>query len=178
MSEPTSSNSKSSTTESYWMMSITFCELPVLAAPWMPAHWVELLPSWVAEKSWSISAASPSCSSSWVTCAMAGMAATASIARSAASIINFFIPLLLFLSTRQSLQGIAQTTITLSNRVEHYATLEPNIKQHPATSSIEESYAQPGTRHPYSPTALCEVLGPCHVLVRSTYWFNVVASPL
>src|SRR5829696_47252 len=77
---------------------------------------------------------------------MAGIAATASIARSAASIINFFIPLLLFLSTRQSLQDVAQTTITLSNRVEHYATLEPNIMfmQHPATSSLEESYANRG----------------------------------
>src|ERR671911_2845063 len=130
--------------------------LPVLPVSWSLEHWMELLPSWVDEASWLRSALSPSCSSSWVTWAMAGIAATASIARSAASIINFFIPLLLFLSTRQGLQGAAQTTITLSNRVEHYATSEPTIMQHPATSSIEESYNQPGTgtRHPYSPTAL------------------------
>src|ERR671921_978583 len=82
---------------------------------------------------------------------MAGMAATVSIARSAPSIINFFIPLLLFLSIRQGLQDVAQTIVILSNRIEHYAT-----------SSIEESYAQLGTRYPYSPTALWRFLA--HVM--------------
>src|SRR5215216_6564771 len=57
----------------------------------MFAHWVELSPSLVTEKSWLSSALSASCSSSCVTCAMAGIAATATIARSAANNINFFI---------------------------------------------------------------------------------------
>src|SRR5918997_3232523 len=51
---------------------------------------MELSPSWVDEDSWSSSPLSPSCSSSWVTWAMAGMAATASIAKSAANNISFF----------------------------------------------------------------------------------------
>src|ERR671911_2380819 len=75
--------------------------LPVLPVSWSLEHWMELLPSWVDEESWLRSALSPSCSPSWVTWAMAGMAATASIAKSAANNINFFIPLLPFLSTRQ-----------------------------------------------------------------------------
>src|SRR5918994_5565448 len=101
---------------------------------------MELSPSWVDEASWLRSALSPSCSCSWVTWAMAGIAATVSIARSAASIINFFIPLLLFLSTRQGLQDVAQTTITLSNRIEHYATSEPNIMQHPQLRSLTPNW--------------------------------------
>src|ERR687894_25213 len=48
---PTSSNSNSSAVEAYCRMGSTLCGLPVFATPWMPAHWVELLPSWVAEKS-------------------------------------------------------------------------------------------------------------------------------
>src|ERR687897_1117704 len=51
---------------------------------------MELSPSWVDEDSWLRSALSPSCSPSWVTWAMAGMAATASIAKSAANNISFF----------------------------------------------------------------------------------------
>src|ERR687894_9139 len=64
--------------------------LPVLPVSWSFTHWMELSPSWVDEESWLRSALSPSCSPSCVTCAMAGMAATASIAKSAANNINFF----------------------------------------------------------------------------------------
>src|SRR5918997_1870839 len=64
--------------------------LPVLPVSWSFTHWMELSPSWVDEESWLRSALSPSCSSSWVTWAMAGMAATASIAKSAANNISFF----------------------------------------------------------------------------------------
>src|SRR5918993_3607966 len=64
--------------------------LPVLPVSWSFEHWMELSPSWVDEASWLRSALSPSCSSSWVTWAMAGMAATASIAKSAANNISFF----------------------------------------------------------------------------------------
>src|SRR5215218_9345594 len=91
MVEPTSSNSNSSAVEPYWRTSVRFWVLPVLPTPWILAHWLELSPSWVAEKSWLSSPLSPSCSSSWLICAMAGIAATASIAKSAANSINFFI---------------------------------------------------------------------------------------
>src|ERR687894_1259441 len=64
--------------------------LPVLPVSWSLEHWMELSPSWVDEESWLRSPLSPSCSSSWVTWAMAGMAATASIAKSAANNISFF----------------------------------------------------------------------------------------
>src|SRR5918995_2467746 len=64
--------------------------LPVLPVSWSLEHWMELSPSWVDEESWLRSALSPSCSPSCVTWAMAGIAATASTARSAASNINFF----------------------------------------------------------------------------------------
>src|ERR671916_456675 len=102
---------------------------PKEASP--PAQRAHLLPRAIAK---SYRSATTSSSSS-VTWAMAGIAATVSIARSAANSINFFICLLLFLSTRQSLQGVAQTTITLSNRVEHYATSEPNLMYHPQFAS-------------------------------------------
>src|SRR5918995_3850902 len=65
--------------------------LPVLPVSWSFTHWMELSPSWVDEDSWLRSPLSASCSPSWVTWAMAGMAATASIAKSAANSINFFI---------------------------------------------------------------------------------------
>src|SRR5918998_258211 len=42
--EPTSSNSKSSASEPYWIRSSWFWVLPVFATPWMPAHWLELSP--------------------------------------------------------------------------------------------------------------------------------------
>src|ERR687894_1947139 len=86
--EPTSSNSKSSASEPYWIRSSWFWALPVLATPWMPAHWLELSPSLVAEKSWLTSPLSVSCSASWPIWAMAGTAATASIASMVASTIN------------------------------------------------------------------------------------------
>ena len=46
--ESTSSNSKSPpSSEPYWMTSVRFWALPVLPIPWMPTHWLPLLPSLV-----------------------------------------------------------------------------------------------------------------------------------
>src|SRR5215217_4958393 len=50
MSEPTSSNSKSSVSEAACRRSVTFCGLPVLATPWGLAHWLELSPVWETSK--------------------------------------------------------------------------------------------------------------------------------
>src|SRR5215208_1461639 len=66
MSEPTSSNSKSSASDAACKRSVTFCGLPVLLTPWTPAHWLELSPSLVTSNVWSSSPLSPSCSVSWV----------------------------------------------------------------------------------------------------------------
>src|ERR687898_617531 len=64
--------------------------LPVLPVSWSFTHQMELSPDWVCSEDWSNSPLSPSCSTSSVTWAMAGMAATASIAKSAANNISFF----------------------------------------------------------------------------------------
>src|SRR5918995_801697 len=99
--ESTSSNSKSSVVDSYWIRSITFWALPVFVVPWMLAHWLELEPSPVTSKLWSTSPLSPSCSVSSLTCPIAGRARISAIASIAAStathfgFLNFFyLPLL------------------------------------------------------------------------------------
>jgi hypothetical protein len=53
--EPTSSNSKSSASDSYCTRSSWFWELPVWAEPWTLAHWLELSPSLVTSNDWSTS---------------------------------------------------------------------------------------------------------------------------
>src|SRR3712207_8148652 len=44
-----------------------FWALPVLATPWMPAHWLELSPLFETLKDWLTSPLSARCSKSWLT---------------------------------------------------------------------------------------------------------------
>src|SRR5215204_4782029 len=79
---------------------MTFWALPVLATPWMPAHWLELPPSLVTVNDWSTSPLSASCSTSWSTLfgelpvlvppAMAGTASTNTIAAMATKSSSLF----------------------------------------------------------------------------------------
>src|SRR5215212_6027630 len=66
MVEPTSSNEKSSAVEPFWMTLIWFWAFPVLATPWMPAHWLELSPVFDTLNDCLTSPLSASCALSWV----------------------------------------------------------------------------------------------------------------
>src|SRR5215207_1903966 len=117
--------------------------LPVLPVSWSFEHWMELSPSWVDEESWLRSALSPSCSPSWVTWAMAGIAATATIARSAANnisffFVNFFYPLFFCLA----LHGSTNNHREGSSRNPHTTTRGGTIQNVANDTSIPT----PGTR--------------------------------
>src|SRR4051794_31344074 len=82
--------------EAYCRTPVLLFRLPVLSTPCTPWHELELSPPPVTVNVWLESPLLFSCSVPWLTCAMAGTAATTTIASKAANNIIFFIPFSFF----------------------------------------------------------------------------------